>query len=83
MPLRRDEPLVTIATFDNGFEAGLARGALEAIGIQALVPEDAFFRQGVVATPASLRVFQSDSARALVELRRMQIRIVKRTADEI
>ncbi|HEX5109945.1 MAG TPA: hypothetical protein VFV95_15945 [Vicinamibacterales bacterium] len=82
MPLRRDEPLVTIATFGNGFEAGLARGALEAIGIQALVPQDAFARQGVVATPASLQVFESDSARAIVELRRMQIRIVKTVADE-
>ena len=82
MPLRRDEPLVTIATFDTGFEAGLARGALEAIGIQAMVPEDAFSRRGVVATPASLLVFESDSARALVELRRMQIRIVKAASDE-
>src|SRR5215212_3271382 len=34
----REEPLVTLATFDTEFEASLARGALEAIGIRALVP---------------------------------------------
>ena len=33
-----DEALVTIATFESELEASFARGALEAIGIPALVP---------------------------------------------
>jgi hypothetical protein len=82
MPRRNDEPLITIATFQTSTEAGLARGALEAIGIRALVPEDAYSRMGVSVTPASLQVFQSDSTRALIELRRMQIRIVKTAVDD-
>ena len=35
--MARDEPLVTIATFETELEASFARGALEAIGISALV----------------------------------------------
>jgi len=35
---RSDETLVTIATFETELEASFARGALEAIGISALVP---------------------------------------------
>ncbi len=81
MPRRNDEPLITIATFETSTEAGLARGALEAIGIRALVPEDAYW-MGVSVTPASLQVFQSDSTRALIALRRMQIRIVKTAVDD-
>jgi hypothetical protein len=33
--MHRDEPLVTIASFPTSFEASLARGALEAVGIPA------------------------------------------------
>ena len=40
--MHRDEPLVTIATFPTSFEASLARGALEAAGIPALVPAEDF-----------------------------------------
>jgi hypothetical protein len=35
---RDDEPLITIATFETELEASFARGALEAIGVSALVP---------------------------------------------
>jgi hypothetical protein len=76
VPLRRDEPLITVATFETSIEAALARGALEAIGIRALVPEEAVFRRGVVVTPATLQVFESDGPSARLELRRMQIRLV-------
>ena len=76
----RDEPLVTIATFDTEMEASLARGALEAIGIPALAPGEArgSFRglYGAGSTRAELKVFASDRDRALVELRRLQMRIV-------
>ena len=82
MTHRTDEPLITIATFEDGIEARLARGALEAIGIRALVPENGHSRLGLALVPASLQVFQSDSVRALTELRRMQIRLVRTTPDE-
>jgi hypothetical protein len=77
----RDEPRVTIATFETEVEASLARGALEAIGISAMVPgEDqgsfgGMYRSG--SGRGELRVFQSDRDRALVELRRLQIRIIR------
>jgi hypothetical protein len=79
MSRRTDEPLITIATFEDSIEARLARGALEAIGIRALVPEFANARLDV---RAKLQVFQSDSVRAQTELRRLQIRIVRSTSDE-
>jgi hypothetical protein len=75
--------LVTIATFDTDFEASLARGALEAIGIRALVPgEDrgsfhGMYGGGHAGRPA-LQVFEADRERASVELRRLQIRVVER-----
>ncbi len=76
----RQEPLVTIATFESGVEASLARGALEAIGIRAYVPGEAqgmySLNRGGAASP-TLQVFASDRDRALVELRRMQMRIVE------
>jgi hypothetical protein len=75
-----DEALVTIATFDSELEASFARGALEAVGISALVPgESSGAIQGMYvgrAARAELQVFESDRARATVELRRLQIRIV-------
>ena len=71
---------MTIATFETEFEASLARGALEAIGIPALVPGEwggsfpRVYRGGARAT--ALQVFESDRDRARTELRRMQIRLV-------
>jgi Putative prokaryotic signal transducing protein len=83
---RRDEALVTIARFDTEFEASLARGALEGIGIPALVPSEAkgsfsgLYSGGVWV--AELQVFESDRDRAMVELRRMQIRVVAPPDDD-
>jgi len=75
----RDEPLVAIAEFETSLEASLARGALEAIGIAALVPGEALgsfsTNRGGVAKN-ELHVFASDAQRAIVELRRLQIRLV-------
>ncbi|HKE87053.1 MAG TPA: DUF2007 domain-containing protein [Vicinamibacterales bacterium] len=79
---RQDEALVTIAVFDTEFEASLARGALESIGIPALVPGElsgsisGLYSGRLPGTTSSLQVFESDRDRALVELRRMQMRIV-------
>lgn len=39
-PMRDDEALVTIAEFETVWEASIARGALRAAGIRALVPEE-------------------------------------------
>jgi hypothetical protein len=80
--MRNDEVLVTIAVFDTSFDAAVARGALEAIGIRALVPEEALFRRGVVVTPGSLQVLECDEARARVALRRLQIRVVEPADDD-
>jgi len=75
-----DEALITIATFDSELEASFARGALEAIGIQALVPGErggSFSGMyGGMPAQAALQVFESDRDRAIVALRRLQIRIV-------
>jgi hypothetical protein len=74
--MRDDERLVTIASFDTVWEASIARGALEAAGIRALVPEEHLLRSG--RFPAgSLQVLESDRDRALTELRRTQIRLVQ------
>ncbi|HEY7186149.1 MAG TPA: hypothetical protein VH436_06350 [Vicinamibacterales bacterium] len=78
----RDEPLVTVAVFDTEFEASLARGALEAIGIPALVPYErggsfaGLYSGRLPNTVTNLQVFESDRERAILELRRMQIRLV-------
>ena len=83
----REEPLVTVAVFDTEFEASLARGALEAIGIPALVPGEAagsfpgFYGGRLPNTVTELKVFESDRHRASVELRRMQIRLVDSDED--
>ncbi len=80
--MREDEALVTIAVFDTTFDASLARGALEAVGIRALVPEETLVGSRTeVAIASRLQVFESDRARALVELRRMQIRVVRSPSD--
>ena len=77
---RHDDALITIATFDTELEASFARGALEAIGIQALVPGEwggSFSGMyGGMPHQAALQVFESDRDRAIVELRRLQIKIV-------
>jgi hypothetical protein len=74
------DELVTIATFDTELEASFARGALEAIGIRSLVPGEwsGSFTGMYRGLPhqAELQVFESDRDRALVELRRLKIRIV-------
>jgi hypothetical protein len=67
--MARDEPLVTIAAFETELEASFATGALEARGIRALVP-------GESSRSFTLQVFESDRDRAIVELRRLRIRIV-------
>ena len=51
-----DERLVTLAEFATRFEAGLARGALEALGIPVLVPEEHMPRASH-AGPARLGFF--------------------------
>jgi hypothetical protein len=84
-PLYRDEPLVTVAWFATSFEASLARGALEAAGIPAMVPDESlgtFSRRrgpGDSAGPGStvLQVFASDRHRAVAELRRLAMHDVK------
>jgi putative signal transducing protein len=80
MPHHEDEPLMAIATFETELEASFARGALEAIGIPAFVPGEwsGSFTGMYRGLPhrAELKVFESDRDRAVVELRRLQIRIV-------
>jgi hypothetical protein len=80
--MREHGRLVAAATFATEFEASLARGALEAIGIDAWVPAEdsgSFSRPG--APPVvTLQVFESDLEQAVVELRRLQMRVVE--ADE-
>jgi hypothetical protein len=80
---RPDDSLVTIATFATEFEAGLARGALESIGVRALVPSEALSNSSRVRAfgRAELQVFESDRKRALTELGRMQIRLVEPASD--
>ena len=83
---RADEPLVTIATFETSFEASLARGALESIGIRAMVTTEAtglFSTHRPGLATSELQVFQSDGARASVELRRLTMRIVEPPEDEL
>jgi hypothetical protein len=75
----RDEPIVTLATFETEFEASLARGALEAAGIRAMVPGEVFgtYSRNPRFNRIELKVFESDRDRAQVALRRMQMRIVE------
>jgi hypothetical protein len=78
----RDEPLVTIARFETSFEASLARGALEAIGISALAPAEdlgSYHRGGFSGN--ELQVFASDADHAITELRRLQIRLLDACGD--
>ena len=77
--MQHDDALVTIAVFGTGFEASLARGALEDIGIRASVPEELFgpFSNVGGSGRTAVQVFESDRDRAVVELRRMQMQIVE------
>ena len=66
-PEEGDE-FVTVATFGNLFEASVAKGALEADGLPALVPgEDtgAFGRTGARESWVELKVRASDRDRAV------------------
>ena len=82
MPIHRtDDPLVTVARFDTVIDACVARGALEAIGIRALVPEEILAR-GSTLTPGTLQVFHSDRGRALAELGRMQMRVLSSQRED-
>jgi hypothetical protein len=67
------EELVTVATFENQIAASVARGALEAAGIRAFVPEETRmfgFNQTVLHQPwADLKVKASDRDRAVEALR--------------
>jgi hypothetical protein len=66
--------LVTIATFATAMNASLARGALEAIGIQAFIPgEDlgSFSRNRGGVTNTTLQVRHADCVRAIAELQRL------------
>src|SRR5262249_17534297 len=68
-----DEEFVTVATFENQIEASVARGALEAAGIHAFVPEETRLfglnRSVLHQSWAELKVKASDHDRALEALR--------------
>jgi hypothetical protein len=79
---RKDEPLLTIASFATDFEASLAKGSLEAAGIAAFVPGETrgtFSRNRGGVPVGVLQVFESDRDRAVAELRRMELKIAKPT----
>jgi len=68
------EELVTVATFENGLEASVARGALEAQGIPAFVPGEttgvfAVDRSVPPLTWAELKVRPGDRKRAVEALK--------------
>ena len=67
------EEFVTVATFENQIEASVARGALEAAGIRAFVPEENRMfglNRSVLHQPwAELKVKASDHDRAIKALR--------------
>jgi hypothetical protein len=78
-PTRDNEPLVAIAVFPTSFEASVARGALEPIGIAAFVPDEALgtFSRNRGGIPAGvLQVFESDRVNAVAELRRLRMKVV-------
>jgi hypothetical protein len=80
--MRDHEALVTIASFDTSFEASLARAALERIGVPAFVPDEAtgtfaWYSRQRGSSGAVLQVFESDRDRAIAELRRINMQIVR------
>ena len=73
-----DEPLVTIASFPTSFEASLAKSALEACGISAVVPDEVlgtFSRNRGNIPIGALQVYESDRDRAIAELRRLDVKL--------
>jgi hypothetical protein len=75
-----DEALVTIASFRTDFEASLAKGALEAIGVSAFVPRETLgtFSRNRGGIPLGvLQVFESNRDRAMAELHRMNLQIAR------
>ena len=83
---RDDETLVTIATFSTSFEASLARGALERIGIDAFVPDEAsgtFSWYPRQPGGSVLKVFESDRDSALAELRRLRMDTAKPPSEAV
>ena len=69
-----EDDLVTVATFATSLEASLARGALEAVGISALVPGEALGSFSINrggAPLAELQVRSADRERAIEELNRL------------
>lgn len=81
---RKDEPLVTIASYPTSFEASLAKGALEAAGIAAFVPNETvgtFSRNRGGIPVGALQVFECDRDRAVAELRRLDLRVAEPTDD--
>jgi len=70
-----DRRLVTIRTFTTALEASLARGALEAAGIGALVPGEelgTFRRNRGGILEMDLQVFEADRERALAVLEELE-----------
>ena len=84
----RDERLVTIAEFGTIAEACIVKGVLEQAGIRVLVPEEHMVRlrgglfPGNIFPVGTIQVFESDRSRAIAELRRHEIRLVKPTPAE-
>ena len=70
----QDDALVTVATFENSLQASLARGALEAAGIDAFIPGEelgTFSRNRGGISLTDLQVRASDRERAAAELERI------------
>jgi hypothetical protein len=83
---RDDEALVTIATFSSTFEASLARGALERIGIAAFVPDETsgtFSSYSRQPGGSALKVFESDRDSAIAELRRSQMDLARPPSEAV
>jgi len=80
----KDEALVTIASFPTDFEASLAKGALEQVGIRAFVAGEmpgTLSRNRGALPMGVLQVLESDRDRAVAELRRRDLKIVKPTDE--
>jgi len=76
--------LVTIETFTTDLEASLAKGALEAGGIRAVVSTERLGTFSRGATPAAvLQVFAADRDRGLVALRRLKLHVVAEREREV
>jgi len=70
----QSDPLVTIASFATSLDASLARGALEAAGINAVVAGEglgSFSRNRGGIPVTELQVRDSDREKAIAELRRL------------